>query len=377
MTRLIIDDKIPFIKGILEPFAEVKYIPGGAITSDHMKQADGLIIRTRTRCNRELLELGNVKFISTATIGFDHIDTVYCEQKGIYWANAPGCNSGSVMQYMASVLMHLEVKEQRPINEFTIGIIGAGNVGKKIEKLARALGMPVLVNDLPRARAEGPSEFTPLADLIRNSDIITMHTPLNLQGEDKTFHLADDGFFKLMKPQSCFINASRGEVCNSAALKNAHKSGIVKNIVLDVWENEPAIDLELLRQSFIATPHIAGYSTDGKANGTAMSVQACSRFFGFSLNNWYPENIPAPKNSKVDLSSEKQNNNENIRKAILSTYAVCEDDSHLRAAPSSFEKLRGDYQGRREFHAYSIKQDPANEELAKILKEIGFKIQLK
>jgi erythronate-4-phosphate dehydrogenase len=374
MIRIIADDKIPFLKGVLEPYAEVKYIPGHLISNIHLKSAEGLIIRTRTKCNRELLESSPVRFIATATIGFDHIDTQYCKEKGINWTNAPGCNSGSVQQYIASVLMHIEVKEQRAINEMTMGIIGVGHVGKKIEKLARALGMKVILNDPPRARAEGQSSFTDLDELIKQSDIITLHVPLNYSGKDKTFHLADFSLFKKTKPQAWIINASRGEICNTYDLKAAHKTGIVKDMVLDVWENEPNIDADLLHQCFIGTPHIAGYSIDGKANGTAMAVQASSQFFGFSLNNWHPVNLPLPPNALIDLTVDKLNDNENLRKAILKSYAVCEDDCNLRASPAEFEKLRGEYPMRREFASYSIKLDKSRVELAKILSEIGFKI---
>jgi erythronate-4-phosphate dehydrogenase len=374
MVRIIADDKIPFLKGVLEPYAEVKYIPGHLISTNHLNYAEGLIIRTRTKCNRQLLENSSVRFIATATIGFDHIDTEYCKGKGINWTNAPGCNSGSVQQYIASVLMHIEMKEQRPINELTLGIIGVGHVGKKIEKLALALGMKVILNDPPRARTEGPSSFTDLDDLLKQSDIITLHVPLNRDGKDITLHMADSSFFKKMNPQAWFINASRGEICKTDDLLAAHKNGIVKDMVLDVWENEPDIDTDLLHQCFIGTPHIAGYSLDGKANGTAMAVQSCSQFFGFSLNKWYPENLRLPPNALIDLTTERLNDNENISKAILKAYTVCEDDSNLRASPTLFEKLRGEYPLRREFNSYSIKLDKSNVELARILNEIGFNI---
>jgi erythronate-4-phosphate dehydrogenase len=177
-----------------------------------------------------------------------------------------------------------------------------------------------------------------------------------------------------MKPTSWLINSSRGEVCNTTDLKDAHVNGILKNLILDVWENEPDIDLELLRKCFIGTPHIAGYSVDGKANGTSTVVNACSRFFGFDLQNWYPANLPLPKNCIVDLSSAKLSHNEIIRNAILASFDVRADDHRLRTTPSSFEKLRGDYPPRREFPAYTIKLDGSRKKLSKILKEIGFNV---
>jgi erythronate-4-phosphate dehydrogenase len=374
MIKIVADDKIPFLAGVLEPFAEVLYVPGHLISSEHLKSAQGLIIRTRTICNARLLENTTIKFIASATIGFDHIDAQFCLGKGIDWTNAPGCNSGSVQQYMASVLMHIELKEQRPLCDMTIGIIGVGNVGKKVEKLARALGMKVLLNDPPRERIEGPSEFVNLDQLLNQSDIVTLHVPLYRDGPDRTYHLTDRSFFKKMKPQSWLINASRGEICNSIAIKEAYENNILADMVLDVWENEPLIDLDLLQKCFIGTPHIAGYSVDGKANGTSMAVQACSRYFGFRRNSWYPANLPKPDNTLIDLKSSILSHNEAVRKAILSSYDICKDDCNLKANPLLFEKLRGEYPTRREFHAYSIIMDPSRTELSELLSDIGFNI---
>jgi erythronate-4-phosphate dehydrogenase len=376
MIRLVADDKIPFLKGVLEPYAEVNYIPGNLISSAHLKSAQGLIIRTRTRCDANLLEKSDVRFIATATIGYDHIDSEFCSRKGIEWTNAPGCNSGSVQQYIASVLMLIELNEQLPIANLTLGIVGVGNVGRKVEKLARALGMQVLLNDPPRARAEGPSSFVSLDQLLSQSDIVSIHVPLNYDGKDKTYYLANQTFFSKMKPQSWFINAARGEVCNTSDLKIAHSKGIIRDFILDVWENEPNIDHELLNQCFIGTPHIAGYSVDGKANGTSMAVNACSRYFNFKLPEWYPENLPFSGNSLIDFSSEKHNDPDLIKQAILSTYNVCADDSSLRSSTASFEILRGEYPIRREFPAYTVKIDPSRTELGKVLHDIGFKIKI-
>jgi erythronate-4-phosphate dehydrogenase len=207
--KIVIDDKIPFIKGVFEPFSEVLYLPGQKIEHRHVKDADAIITRTRTICNRELLDNTSVKFIATATIGYDHIDTSYCNENGIIWKNAPGCNSGSVMQYVASALASLAKKYNFSFQDRTLGVVGVGNVGKKIVRLGEALGMRVLLNDPPVMR-RGACGFISLEGILRECDIISLHTPLNLSGEDKTFHLFDENTFKKINPNTIFINTSRG-----------------------------------------------------------------------------------------------------------------------------------------------------------------------
>ena len=288
----------------------MEYYPGKDITAEKVKDADALIIRTRTTCDEALLTGSKVKFIATATIGFDHIDTVFCDENNIKWTNAPGCNSGSVMQYIASALVQLSNKYNFSFSEKTIGIVGVGNVGSKVARLASLLGMKVLLNDPPRKRKEGKKDFVSLKTIQDKADIISFHVPLNLKGKDKTFHLFDNDFLSKTKDGSIIINSSRGEVVSTDTLKKGLISKKVKAAVIDVWENEPNIDLELLKQVDIATPHIAGYSADGKANGTAMSVQALSRHFNLGLDDWFPENIPSPSKPsfKIDcneLSTEE------------------------------------------------------------------------
>ncbi|MCW9066240.1 MAG: 4-phosphoerythronate dehydrogenase, partial [Ignavibacteriaceae bacterium] len=270
--KIIADNKIPFLKGVLEPFTEIEYHKGSEITKKIVRDADALLIRTRTKCNKELLLDTKIKFIGTATIGIDHIDTAFCESKGIKWINAPGCNSSSVQQYLASALLTLSKLKNFEFSKMTIGIVGVGNVGSKVEMIANILGLKVLLNDPPRERIEGREKFVSLDRLIEQSDIITFHVPLNLNGIDKTFHLADAELFKKFNKSKILINTSRGEVIETAALKEAISDGNVTASVLDVWENEPNIDLELLKMVDIATPHIAGYSADGKANGTSVCV---------------------------------------------------------------------------------------------------------
>lgn len=374
MLRIVADDKIPFLKGVLEPYANVTYLPGNKIDKKAVEQADALIIRTRTKCNASLLEGTPVRFIATATIGYDHIDTGYCDRNQITWKNAPGCNSSSVMQYIASALVKISSYEGFRLAEKTIGIVGVGNVGKKVEKLARAAGMKVLLNDPPRAREEGPEGFCELETVLSLSDIITLHVPLSYEGTDKTFHLFDEGVFGNLNKKCWLINTSRGEVIDSESLRKALISETIAGAVLDVWENEPSIDTELLDMVFLGTPHIAGYSTDGKANGTSMAVMELSRFFNLPLTGWYPADIPPPPVPVIRINSDEDTET-TLRKSVIHTYNIAEDDIKLRFRPADFEKLRGEYPLRREFHAYTVKLEGKKKDTTgNLLRKIGFNL---
>ncbi len=373
--KVVADDKIPYLKGILEPFVDVEYYPGSDITKDKIIDADALLIRTRTICNKELLEGTPVSFIATATIGFDHIDTEYCEKNNIFWTNSPGCNSGSVQQYIASVLVNIAEQKGFDLTKKTLGVVGVGNVGKKVVRLAEHLGMYVVQNDPPRMRREGPCGFISLEGILREADIITFHVPLTIEGEDKTYHLVNDALIQKMNSGTILINSSRGEVVSTEAIKNGLKSEKLGGAVLDVWENEPNIDLQLLDMVDIATPHIAGYSADGKANGTAMVVQALSKHFGLELYDWVPDNVQIPQNADLNsfTSSDEQ---EFWYHLINSTYQVLDDNDRLRKNPTDFEKLRGNYPLRREFSAYSINAT-GDKELDYRLQKLGFILKTK
>jgi erythronate-4-phosphate dehydrogenase len=362
MTRLIIDKHIPFIKGVLEPYAKIDYVAGDRIDNKMVRKADGLIIRTRTLCDKSLLHDSSVNFIATATIGFDHIDTEYCSQNGIHWQHAPGCNANSVMQYLASVLSSLATNRNFSLSGKRIGIIGVGHVGSKIAALAKGIGMIPMLNDPPRAANEGPHGFVSLEEIQENADIITLHVPLNIGGIYHTHHLADDNFFESLSKAPLLVNTSRGPVVETPAVKNAIRNGKISGFAADVWESEPDIDPELLNLALVATPHIAGYSVEGKANGTAAAVQAASRFFGFGLDNWYPASL---------AESVEQN----LAHAILSTYNVRYDDIMLRNDPSRFEHYRNHYPVRREPPAFKINIKNSTPELEEKLKSLGFQIK--
>ena len=375
-VKFVADNKIPFLKGVLEPYADIQYLNPKDITHDVIKDKDALIIRTRTNCNSELLQETKIKFIATATIGFDHIDTAYCKRNNIKWINAPGCNSSSVMQYIASVLLTISSRKKINIADLTIGIVGVGNVGSKVERLAKIFGMNVLLNDPPRARKEGNERFVDLEELISKSDIITFHVPLIKEGEDKTHHMADKNFFNKFNNSKIVINTSRGQVIETGAIKNAIKEKAVNASVLDVWENEPNIDMELLKMVDIATPHIAGYSADGKANGTSVCVKNISSFFGLNIDkDWYPQELPKPGNSsEIFIDCKDHLNQEIFYKAVVSSYDIMKDDGILRNSVETFEKQRGNYPVRREFPFYRIKTQNCNIEIENKLKKLGFQV---
>jgi erythronate-4-phosphate dehydrogenase len=372
--KIVADSHIPFLRGVLEPFAEVVYLPGRAITNAGLKDADALIVRTRTTCDAALLDGTKVRFIATATIGYDHVDTAYCAKRGIAWTNAEGCNSASVQQYIASALIHCSRSMDLPFTGKTIGIVGVGNVGSKVARLCSTLEMNILLNDPPRARNEGPAAFVPLETILAESDFISLHVPLNPDGPDKTLRLADAGFLSHLKQQQVLFNTCRGEVADGAALLDALRAKRVRAAVLDVWEHEPEIDLGLLEHIAIGTPHIAGYSADGKANGTAMSVQALSRFLGLPLNDWYPGTIPAPAQPHLEADCRGRSTADVLAELILATYDIASDDRRLRSSPGTFEQQRAEYPIRREFPAYHVRLLNADAKTQEAVAALGFRL---
>ena len=341
--KIVADKNIPFLVGVFEPYAEVVYIDGSHITRDDVVDADALIIRTRTKCNADLLEGTKVQMISTATIGMDHIDLQYCAEKGIEVNNAEGCNAGGVMQYVFSALYGVAARKNIKLDNANFGIIGVGNVGKKVEKMARYLGFNVLRCDPPRAAAEGPEGFCSLEYLLAHSQIVTMHTPL----DETTRGMADADFFMQLQPGAIFINASRGEVMDESALKEVYpKLGAA---IIDTWNNEPDVDEELIDMVDVATPHIAGYSFQGKQNGTALAVKAVAKHFGIEeLYDFFPENdIPDHEPVLLDLKGKKQGE---IAAVFQYNYPIFTDDFRFRMEPNNFEKMRSNYQYRREIY---------------------------
>ena len=383
--KIVADDKIPFLKGVLEPYVDVVYLPGSKITPADVADADAIFTRTRTYCNKALLHQSRVRLIVTATIGYDHIDTAYCEANGIRWVNAPGCNSSSVHQYITSALLVLAKEKNLNLQEMTLGVIGVGNVGSKVAKAGMALGMCVLLNDPPRAEKEGDTQFTALEQLLEQSDVVTCHTPLTKEGPYPTYHLSSFDFFDRMKEGAVYINSARGAVTDSKALLHAIHSSFstlnsqlsTLNYILDVWEGEPNLDLELLENSFLGTPHIAGYSSDGKANGTAVCVREFCRFFGLDmLSDWYPETIPAPPMpTGIFIDCKGKTEQQVLYEAVTHTYPIWEDSVRLKLMPTDFEKQRGDYWIRREFGSFTVQLEHPSEKMVHSLDLLGFNIR--
>ena len=367
--KIVADDKIPYLKGVFEPFAEVVYLPGGKISPADLADADALITRTRTKCDKELLGNSKVKIVATATIGIDHLNTAELNEMGILWRNAPGCNADSVKNYIAGALASLG----RDLSGMTLGIIGVGHVGKKIAEVGKAFNMNILLNDPPRAEAEGDSAFTGLDELLAKSDIVTLHVPLECSGKYPTLNMADENFFAKMKHGAYFFNSCRGEVMDKAAFISAKNSGKIAGALIDVWPDEPDLDPALLDAVEIGTPHIAGYSREGKANGTTASVRAVAEVFDIEpLKNFQLPALPPPvfpEEIKLDAALPVW---QQLAGAVLHVYDVRRDAAGLKAAPAQFEALRGSYWNRREFSAYTVKN--ASSDVKKSLELLGFKI---
>ncbi|MGQ1890160.1 4-phosphoerythronate dehydrogenase [Thermophagus sp. OGC60D27] len=371
---IVADDKIPFLKGVLEPYAEVVYLPGASISHQDVKEADALIVRTRTKVNSGLLSGSKVKGVVSATIGTDHMDIPWLEKNNIAWANAPGCNSGSVKQYIASVFATLELSGYS-LQGKTLGVVGVGNVGSKVVKVGEAFGMKVLMSDPPRKEREKDFPNTDLNVLLQVSDVVTFHVPLTKDGNYPTFHLLNDTSLLMMKRGCILINSSRGEVVDEQTLLRGLGTGLIDKAILDVWEHEPAILQKLQDELMLGTPHIAGYAVDGKANGTAAAVRFVSNMFQLGLEDWYPNDLPAPENMSLTIRDNDEALNLKLAQAILQTYDVSEDARRLAEHPEKFEDLRGNYPVRRELSCWTVTVPDENQELIKSLQLLGFKIK--
>lgn len=339
--KIVADVDIPFLEGVFEPYAEVIYKKGVDITKEDVADADALIVRTRTQCDATLLDGSKMKIVASATIGTDHIDKEYCSSAGIEVANASGCNAGGVMQYVFSAVYGIAARKGIKLDDITFGVVGVGNVGRRVVEMAESLGFKVMRCDPPRAEKEGPEGFCSIEELLEQSQVVTLHVPL----DETTRGMADEAFFTRMLPGTIFINAARGEVVEEKALiKAIPKLGAV---VLDTWNNEPDVNEELVELVDIATPHIAGYSFQGKVNGTTMAVRAVARCLGIdALMDFSPEDADED-HQPVRLDLRDRNHGE-IAAVLQYNYPIFTDDFRFRMEPHKFEKLRNEYQYRRE-----------------------------
>lgn len=361
--KLVVDSAIPFIKGVFEPYFNVEYYKGSEFTRQIIEDADALVVRTRTKCNSSLLDGSKVKFIATATIGEDHIDKEYCAANGITVRNAAGCNAGGVLQYVFTALYSLSALKGfslppfLPDKELVLGVIGVGNVGSKVADFAERFGFEVLKNDphkmedMVKCRGRVKEGYVQLDELLERADIVTLHTSLNPTSKG----LASSAFFKKMKKGAIFVNASRGEVTDEEAL--AAYSDKLGGIIIDVWNNEPNISLKTLSIADVHTPHIAGYSLEGKINGTTMSVHNVADYFGIDeLKNFAVDEsqfIPAKviEFGKIIKMKDCREAGKIIAQKLLESYDIKSDSAALGKNPADFELLRNSYNYRREFVA--------------------------
>ena len=353
---IIIDSSIPYIRLFAERIGACTFLPASEITPEAVREADALIVRTRTRCDRSLLEGSRVQFVATATIGFDHLDTEYLDRQGIAWTNCPGCNASSVAQYVHGVLLRLALAGLLRLDgSTTIGIVGVGHVGTLVNNLCRRLGLRTLLCDPPR-QMRGEKGFSPIGDVMQEADVITFHVPLERDGAHPTYHMAGDTFFEELRNNSrcpVIVNSSRGEVVDTPSLIRALDDGAVRAAAIDTWEDEPNISTALLQRAILATPHIAGYSADGKAHATKMSLEALALHFGlketfkvlppplppdycyrpFGFEDSFAAHCPVP---------------EGLQFHPLLRFDPLRDTIVLKHHPESFEAMRSRYPLRRE-----------------------------
>lgn len=339
---VVADCDIPFLRGVLEPYAHVDYKKGNRITRNDLLEADVLIVRTRTRCDEALLAGTPVRLVATATIGHDHIDSEYCAQNGIRVTTAQGCNARGVLQYVMGALARLAARDGwRPCDR-TLGVVGVGNVGSLIAEYGELFGFRVLRCDPPRAEAEGSENFCTLDTLLERSDIVTCHVPLTRTGSCPTDRMANAAFFASMKKGAVFINTSRGRIIEDAPLIEGLQQGRLAHAVIDTWNNEPEINLELLKLATFTTSHIAGYSIQGKAAGTAAVVRSVSRLYGWPLNDWYPAQV-TPSHPDPSITWER------MSCETPRYFDIEAETARLKSHPESFEQIRNSYDYRIEF----------------------------
>ncbi|HNX53049.1 MAG TPA: 4-phosphoerythronate dehydrogenase [Pontiellaceae bacterium] len=369
--KTVVAETVLLGRNAFETLGDVVVIPDRQIGPGNLKDADALVIRSKTKVTPELLAGSAVRFVGTATAGFEHMDFKYLEKSGIGWCAAPGCNADSVADYMTAALLTLHTKYGVELEDKTIGIIGVGQVGSRVAKRAEALGLRVLLNDPPRAAREGDTGFESLEKLLAEADIVTLHVPLIKEQPWPTLKMADDSFFKKMKRGAVFINASRGKVLDSDALLHAKENGIVSHAALDVWDPEPSIRADVLAAATIATPHIAGHSFEGKLNGTVQVYREACRFFK-TAPVWDPAPLlPEPAVPELKIDSRGKSDLEVLTEAVKAVYDIG-TDCLTEKDIERFDKLRAHYGVRREFKNTTVFLSETRPDLLKKIGKAGF-----
>ena len=349
------------------------------ITSDTVKDADILVVRSETKVDRSLLEGSKVKFVGTVTIGTDHCDLAYLDSHGIGFASAPGSNANSVAEYVTAALLTWAQRTKQELQGKSIGVVGVGNVGKKVARMARILGLTVHLNDPPLRRTTGDPSYLPLDELM-GADFVTLHVPLTRTGEDATHHFFHESRLGKIKKGSVLINTSRGAVVESSALCSALQSRHLSAAILDVWEGEPDIDIDLLDKVMLGTPHIAGYSLDGKLNAVRMIAEAVARFLNVPFQ-WSDGFEGAEiKPARIRLRDRAGRKEESLYRVVHRAYDIELDDYMLRKITTVstehrgkyFMKLRAGYRVRREFGNRIADVPEGREDIREIIQELGF-----
>lgn len=370
-VKILVDENMPYARELFSRLGEVKPVAGRPIPVDELADAQALMVRSVTRVNASLLSGTAVKFVGTATAGTDHVDQAWLHEAGIGFSAAPGCNAIAVVEYVFSALLMLAERDGFTLKDRTVGIVGVGNVGSRLQARLEAWGVRTLLCDPPRAERGDAGDFRPLEALVREADILTFHTPLFKEGPYKTLHLADDALISALKPGAILINACRGAVVDNAALLTRLEAGQDLSVVLDVWEPEPDLNVELLKRVDIGTPHIAGYTLEGKARGTTQVFEAFSAFIGHRQQVALDTLLPAPEFGRITLHGPLDQ--PTLKRVAHLVYDVRRDDAPLRKVagiPGEFDKLRKNYLERREWSSLYIQCDDA--EAASLLHKLGF-----
>ncbi|WLH33925.1 4-phosphoerythronate dehydrogenase PdxB [Pseudomonas sp. FP2196] len=374
---IVADENIPLLEAFFAGFGEIRRVPGRSIDRATVEQADVLLVRSVTNVSRALLEGSKVRFVGTCTIGTDHLDLEYFAEAGITWSSAPGCNARGVVDYVLGSLLTLAEIEGVDLTQRTFGVVGAGEVGGRLISVLKGLGWNVKVCDPPRQAAEG-GDYVSLEQIIEQCDVISLHTPLTRSGDGATWHLFDQQRLQQLKPGAWLINAARGPVVDNAALRKVLLEREDLQAVLDVWEAEPEVDLSLADLCVLATPHIAGYSLDGKQRGTAQIYQAYCNFIGAPASIQLSDLLPAPWLSEVTLHADSD---PAWALAMLcrGVYDPRRDDADFRRSladnvgeqRAAFDVLRKQYPVRREIEGLKVRIEGDSPVLRQIVKALG------
>ncbi|WP_415761935.1 4-phosphoerythronate dehydrogenase PdxB [Pseudomonas sp. CP4] len=358
---IVADENIPLLDAFFAGFGDIRRVPGRSIDRTTVEQADVLLVRSVTNVNRALLEGSKVRFVGTCTIGTDHLDLDYFNEAGICWSSAPGCNARGVVDYVLGSLMTLAEIEGVDLSQRTYGVVGAGEVGRRLIKVLKGLGWNVRVCDPPRQAAEG-GDYVSLEQIIEQCDVISLHTPLTRSGDSATWHLFDQQRLQQLKQGAWLINAARGPVVDNVALREVLLEREDLQAVLDVWEKEPEVDPALAELCVLATPHIAGYSLDGKQRGTAQIYQAYCAFSGQPAAIQLSDLLPATWLSEVSLHGDSD---PAWALAMLcrGVYDPRRDDADFRRSlvgnvaeqRAAFDVLRKQYPVRREIEGLKVR----------------------